>query len=176
MTVRVEDRSPLRMSLLVSDISLVPSTISLIRCSQWAVRHPDQCLLDRPDVPRREPPIRPERAQVEDSISFDATREIHERIDVREDEIPNRAEDGFASMESRISRPCDGAVLGTAAEQQDDMVEIILGFHVGEDRRISVLLEDRRGTQRALEAMHLVRPHDAAEGVEGFSMLFMIVG
>src|SRR2546422_129838 len=56
------------------------------------------------------------------------------------------------------------------------MVEVILGFHVGEDRRVSVLLEDRRGAQRALEAMHLVRPDDAAKGVEGFSMLFTIVG
>src|SRR5947199_3848642 len=138
------------MSLLVSDISLVPSTISLIRCSQWAVRHPDQCLLERSDVPRREPPIRPERAQVEDSISFDATREIHERIDVREDEIPNRAEDGFASMESRISRPCDGAVLGTGAEQQDDMVEIILGFHVGEGRRFCEVLEYVLGSAEPL--------------------------
>jgi len=164
------------MSLLVSDVSLVPSTISLVRGSQWAVRHTDQRFLDRPDVPRREPPVHPQRLQVEDSIAFDSTREIHERIDVREDEIPDRSEDGFASMESRISRPCHGAILGTAAEQQDDMVEIILGFHVGEDRRISVLLEDRRGTQRALEAMHLVRPHDAAKGVKGFSVFFMIVG
>src|SRR5438093_1534498 len=105
------------MSLLVSDVSLVPSTISLIRCSQWAVRHPDQSFLDRPDVPGREPPVHLERAQVEDSIAFDATCEIHERIDVREDESPDRTEDGFAPVQSRISRPCNGAVLGTAAEQ-----------------------------------------------------------
>src|SRR3989475_11681564 len=56
------------------------------------------------------------------------------------------------------------------------MVEVILGFHVGEDRRVSVLLEDRRGAQCALQAMHLVRPDDAATGVEGFPMLFTIVG
>src|SRR5437879_7189865 len=56
------------------------------------------------------------------------------------------------------------------------MVEVVLGFHVGEDRRISVLLEDRRGAQCALQAMHLVRPEDAAKGVEGFPTLFTIVG
>src|SRR3989442_6603238 len=31
VAVRVEDRSPLRMSLLVSDVSLVPSVIPLVR-------------------------------------------------------------------------------------------------------------------------------------------------
>src|SRR3989442_7906413 len=56
------------------------------------------------------------------------------------------------------------------------MVEVVLGFHVGEDRRISVLPEDRRGAQCALQAMHLVRPDDAAKGVEGFPTLFTIVG
>src|SRR5438093_11843596 len=176
VSVWVEDRSPLRMSLLVPDVSLVPSMIPLVRRPQRAVRHPDQGFLDRPHVPGGEPPVHPEDAQVEDSIPFDAAREIHERIDVREDEIPDRAEDRFASVQSRVPRSGHGAVLGTAAEQQDDMVEVILGFHVGEDRRISVLLEDRRGAQCALQAMHLVRPDDAPECVEGFPMLFTIVG
>src|SRR2546425_2816413 len=164
------------MSLLVPDVSLVPSPIPLIRRPQWVMRHPNQSFLNRPHVPGREPPVHPERAQVEDSIPFDAAREIHERIDVREDEIPDRAEDRFASVQSRVPRSGHGAVLGTAAEQQDDMVEVVLGFHVGEDRRISVLLEDRRGAQCALQAMHLVRLDDAAKGVEGFPTLFTIVG
>src|SRR3989441_5718643 len=175
VSVLVEDRSPLRMSLLVSNVSLVPSMIPLVRRPQRAVRHPDQGFLDRPHVPGREPPVHLEDAQVEDSISFDAAREIHERIDVREDEIPDRAEDRFASVQSRISGSCDGAILRPAAEQQDDMVEVILGFHVREDRRGSVLLEDRRGAQRALETVDLVRPDDASKGVEGFSMLLTIV-
>jgi len=79
-------------------------------------------------------------------------------------------------VKSRISRSGHGAVLGTAAEQQDDMVEVILGFHVGDDRRISVLLEDRRGAEGTLQAMDSVRPDDAPESVEGFAMLFTIVG
>src|SRR3989449_6054579 len=173
--VWVEDRSPLRMSLLVSDVPLVPSPIPLIRRPQWVMRHPNQSFLDRPHVPGREPPVHPERAQVEDSIPFDAAREIHERIDVREDEIPDRAEDRFASVQSRVPRSGHGAVLGTAAEQQDDMVEVILGFHVGDDRRISVLLENCRCTQGALETMDLIRPDDTAERMEGFSMFLTIV-
>src|SRR6058998_4114659 len=176
MSVRVEDRSPLRMSLLVPDVSLVPSMIPLVRRPQRAVRHPDQGFLDRPHVPGGEPPVHREDAQVEDSKSFDAAREIHERIDVREDEIPDRAEDRLASVQSRVPRSGHGAVLGAAAEQQDDMVEVILRFHVREDRRKSVLLEDRRGTQRPFEAMDLVRADYAAKGVEGLSMLFTIVG
>src|SRR5207247_9350860 len=45
-----------------------------------------------------------------------------------------------------------------------------------EDLRKSLLLEDRRGTQRPFEAMDLVRADYAAKGVEGLSMLFTIVG
>src|SRR3989475_5664033 len=56
------------------------------------------------------------------------------------------------------------------------MIEVILGFHVGEDRRISVLLENCCCTQGALETMDLVRADYAAKGVEGLSMLFTIVG
>ena len=56
------------------------------------------------------------------------------------------------------------------------MVEVILGFHICKDRRISVLLENRRGAQRTLEAMDLVRPDDAPKGAESFSMFLMIVG
>src|SRR2546422_2212690 len=97
VAVRVEDGSPLRMSMLVSDVSRVPPLIALVRCPQGAVRHPNQRLLDRPHVPGREPPVHPERTQVEHSVPFDATGEIDERIDIREDEIPDRAEDGFAS-------------------------------------------------------------------------------
>src|SRR2546425_2356825 len=175
VAVRVEDGPPLRMSMLVSDVSFVPPLIALVRCPQGAVRHPNQRLLDRPHVPRRESPVHPERTQVEGSISFDATREIDEWVDVREDEIPDRAEDWFASVEPRIPRPCHGAILRTAAEQEDDVVEVVLRFHVGEDWRISVLLEDRRGALRACEAMGLVRPDDAAKRVKGLSMLFVIV-
>src|SRR5712691_2229372 len=98
VAVRVEDRSPLRMSLLVPDVSLVPSPIPLIRRPQWVMRNPNQSFMDRPHVPGRDPPVHPEGAQVEDSIPFDAAREIHERIDVREDEIPDRAEDRLTSV------------------------------------------------------------------------------
>jgi len=39
-----------------------------------------------------------------------------------------------------------------------------------------VLLEDRRGAYRALEAMDLMRSDHAAKRVEGFSIIFVIVG
>src|SRR2546422_9978414 len=55
------------------------------------------------------------------------------------------------------------------------MVEVIVGYHYGETRRKSVLLENRRGAQGTLQAMHLVRPDHAPECAEGFPMLFTIV-
>src|SRR2546427_13266182 len=48
--VRIEDWSPLRMSLLVSDISLVPSVIPLVRRPESSVRHPAQALPAAPHV------------------------------------------------------------------------------------------------------------------------------
>src|SRR2546428_13161283 len=51
--VRIEDWSPLRMSLLVSDVSLGPSVIPLVLRPEWAVRHPDQGLLHSRHVPGR---------------------------------------------------------------------------------------------------------------------------
>jgi len=140
------------------------------------VRHADQSLLDGPHIPCREPPVHAERAQVEDPIPFDATRQVHEWVHVREDEIPDRAEHRFATVEAGIPRSRYRAILGAAAEQQDDVVEVVLRFHVGEDGRISVLLQDCRSAQCTFEAMDFVRPDDAAKRVKGLSMLFTIVG
>src|SRR5437899_10431092 len=97
-------------------------------------------------------------------------------VDERLDESRDRGEVGFGSVEPRIPRSRYRAVLGAAAEQQDDVVEVVLRFHVRQDGRISVLLEDRRRAERAVEAMDLVRPDDAAKRVKGVSMPFPSVG
>jgi hypothetical protein len=55
------------------------------------------------------------------------------------------------------------------------MVQIVLRFQVDDDRRVSVLFEDRRGTEGALEAVDLVPAHDAAKRMEGFASFLMIV-
>src|SRR3989442_14263829 len=55
------------------------------------------------------------------------------------------------------------------------MVQIVLRFQVDDDRRVSVLFEDRRGTEGALKAVDLVRAHDAAKRMEGFASFLMIV-
>src|SRR5207244_13177718 len=170
VTVRIEYGPPFRMSPLVSDVPLMPPFTALVRCPQGAVRHADQSLLNGPHIPCREPPVHAERAQVEDPIPFDATRQVHEWVHVREDEIPDRAEHRFATVEAGIPRSRYRAILGAAAEQQDDVVEVVLRFHVGEDGRISVLLQDRRRTQCAFEAMDLVRPDDAAKRVKRLSV------
>src|SRR5207245_9099844 len=89
---------------------------------------------------------------------------------------PDGTEHGLASMEAWVPRARHGAVAGPVAEQEDDMVEVVLGFEIDDDRRKSMLLQDRRRAQRTLEAMHFVRPDDAAKRVEGLSVFFMIVG
>src|SRR3989442_15872639 len=54
---RIENWSPLRMSLLVSAVSVLPSAIPLLRGPKWAGRHSAQRLLDTPHPPGRKPPV-----------------------------------------------------------------------------------------------------------------------
>src|SRR2546427_1426623 len=79
-------------------------------------------------------------------------------------------------MEAWVPRARHGAVAGPVAEQEDDMVEVVLGFEIDDDRRKSMLLQDRRRAQGALETMDLVRPDDAAKRVEGLPAFLMTVG
>src|SRR3989442_2816835 len=79
-------------------------------------------------------------------------------------------------MKAWVPRARHGAVAGPVAEQEDDMVEVVLGFEIDHDRRVSMLLENRRRAQRTLETMDSVFPDDAAKRVEGLSVFFMIVG
>jgi hypothetical protein len=109
------------------------------------MRESDQRLFDGPHVPRRETPIDPQGAEVEDAVPIDATVAVHVGIDVGEDEVPDRTEDRFPSVESGVPGQGDGAELGALAEQEDDVIEIVLGFEVEDRRRKPVLFEDGRG-------------------------------
>src|SRR2546422_11409285 len=62
VAVRVEDWSPLRMPLLVSDVPLVTSPLPLIRRPPLVMRHTKQCFLHRSPVPSRGSSIHPVRA------------------------------------------------------------------------------------------------------------------
>src|SRR5256712_12606222 len=79
-------------------------------------------------------------------------------------------------MKAWVPRARHGAISGPVTEQEDDMVEVVLGFEINDDRRISMLLEDCRRTEGTLEAMDLVRSDDPAKRVEGLPLFFMIVG
>src|SRR5437870_12852991 len=140
VAVRIEDGSPFRMSPLVSDVPVMPPLIALVRCPQGAVRHADQSLLNGPHIPCRQSPVHAERAQVEDPIPFDATRQVHEWVHVREDEIPDRAEHRFATVEAGIPRSGYRALLGAGAEQEGDVVEVVLRVAVVRDGRVSGVL------------------------------------
>src|SRR5439155_15518190 len=126
-------------------------------------------------IPRREPPVGSQRPEVQNPVPVDAAREIDERIDVGVDEVPDGTEHGLATMEAWVPGARHGAIPASIAEQKDDMVEVVLGFEIDDDRRISMLLEDRRRAQRTLETMDLVRPDDAAKRVEGLSAFLMVV-
>src|SRR2546427_6304657 len=175
-TAWVELGPSVRVACLVPRVPRVPRSVPRVRCPQAAVRHPDERLFHRPDIPGREPPVGSERPEVQNPVPVDAAREIDERIDVGVDEVPDGTKHGLATMEAWVPRARHGAIPASIAEQEDDMVEVVLGFEIDDDRRISVLLQDRRCAQRTLETMDLVRPDDAAKRVEGLPMFFMIVG
>src|SRR3989442_12412856 len=104
VAVRVELRPSIRVAVLVPLVSRVPQTISFVRCTHAAMGHPDERLFHRPDVPRREPPVGPQRPEVQDPVPVDAPREIDKRVDVRVDELPDRVEGGLATVETGITR------------------------------------------------------------------------
>ena len=55
------------------------------------------------------------------------------------------------------------------------MIEVVLRLEIDNDRRVSVLFEDRRRAEGRLEAVHLVRPHDAPECAERLAVRLMVV-
>src|SRR2546426_2738568 len=175
-TAWVELGPLVRVARLVPLVPRVPLSVPRVRCPQAAMRHPDECLFHRPDIPRREPPVGSQRPEVQNPVPVDAAREIDERIDVGVDEVPDGTEHGLAPVEARVPRARHGAVAGPVAKQEDDMVEVVLGFEIDDDRRKSVLLQDRRRAQGTLETMDLVCPDDPAKRVEGLSVFFVIVG
>src|SRR5207247_10423756 len=69
-----------------------------------------------------------------------------------------------------------GAELASCAEREDDVIGVVLRFESEHRRRISMLLEDRRGGQRGLETMGLARPDDPAKGAEGLAAFLVVVG
>src|SRR3989454_2699074 len=175
-TAWVELGPLVRVACLVPLVPRVPCSVPRVGRLQAPVRHPDGRLTRRPDVPGRAPPVGSQRPEVQKPVPVDAAREIDERIDVGVDEVPDGTKHGLATMEAWVPRARHGAIPASIAEQEDDMVEVVLGFEIDDDRRISMLLQDRRCAQRTLETMDLVRPDDAAKRVEGLPMFFVIVG
>src|SRR5437870_723323 len=169
-TAWVELGPLVRVACLVPFVPRVPCSVPRVGRLQAPVRHPDERLFHRPDVPGREPPVGSQRPEVQNPVPVDAAREIDERIDVGVDEVPDGTEHGLASMEAWVPRARHGAIPASIAEQEDDMVEVVLGFEIDDDRRISMLLQDRRRAQGTLETMDLVCPDDAAKRVEGLRL------
>ena len=80
----------------------MPTTVAFIRRAEPHVRHVDEGALDGPQVSVREPPIDSERPQLEHAEAVDAAREVHERVHVGVHEVPDGAEHGLATVESRV--------------------------------------------------------------------------
>src|SRR3989442_14027281 len=158
VAARVELRLSVRVALLVPLVSRVPLPISFVGSPETAVGHLDERLFHRPDVPRREPPVGPQRSEVQGPVPVDATGEIDKRVDVRVDELPDRAEEGLAAVETRIPRSRDGAEPGTPTKEEDHVVQIILRFQVDDDRRVAMLLGGCPPAQGAPRAINLFRP------------------
>jgi hypothetical protein len=61
-------------------------------------------------------------------------------------------------------------------EEKDDVVELVLGFEIEQQRRVPVLFEDRRGSERRLKAMCLPVKDHAPKRPKCLTVLFPIIG
>src|SRR5207302_6968918 len=108
----IEDGPPVGISVLVSQVLLVPVPVALVGALEAAVRKPDEGLFHGPHVARGKPPVRPQGTQVEDAIPVDAPGPIHVGVHVGEDQVAHGTEEGLSAMESRIARTSNGSELG----------------------------------------------------------------
>src|SRR2546428_11784259 len=96
VAARVELGPSIRVAFLVPLVSHVPLPISFVGSPETAVGHLDERLFHRPDVPRRELPVGPQRSEVQGPVPVDATGEIDKRAYAGVDELPDRADEGLA--------------------------------------------------------------------------------
>src|SRR5207247_1439291 len=136
MTIGVEDRSTIREPLLVSEIFLVPPSIPLVGAPEPPVWEPDQRLFHRPDVPGRQPPVRAQGPQIEDSISVDSPGAIHVRVHVGEHETADRAEGRLSTVGARVPRSRNRSELASCAEQEDDVLVAVLHVELENSRGV----------------------------------------
>jgi len=94
-------------------------------------------------------------SQVEDPIPVDAAREVHRTVDIGEDNIPDGAEHRLASVEPG-SRDRATVPYLVPCETGRRHVDVVFRFEVEENRRESMLFQDRRRGKARFEAMGLV--------------------
>src|SRR5712692_1409673 len=174
--IRVERHGPTRVLLSEGQIAAKHGLEPAVRGPQFLVRHFDQRPLDLPNVFRREAPVAlHEFPQVGHAVAGDPSRPVNVGINVAHDELLQRAEDGFAAVQPRITRARDGPATASSAEEKQDVVEVVLRLEIEQQGRIAVLLEDGRRSKRRLQAVSFPVPDDASERPQRLLPLFPVV-
>ncbi len=164
------------MACLEREVPPMPLRVPLVRRPERPVGHVDEGALDGPYVPLADSPFdSPEASEVNGSVSVDAARPVDVRVEVAPDEVAERAEHGPAAEKPWVSGLRDGAPSAASPEDEHDVVEVVDGFHVEEQRRIPVLLHDRRRGQGSLEAVRGPKAGDDPERSEGLASPLVVV-
>ena len=136
----------------------------------------EQHPFDLPDIGFGQPPVViAQDPQIDHGVAGDAAGEVDVRLDIAERQRPRRGEHGKAPVQSGIprSRHRSPALLLLIDEQH--VIEQVGRFEAEDQRRVPVLLEDRGGEQRGLEAMRTAVANDAAEAAERGSPAGLLV-
>ena len=115
-------------------------------------------------------------AQVDKRERFDAPGEIDVGVEIAGRERARRGEHRLPPVQPRIARAGHGPPKGSDHSRgqtpfwllvyEDHMIELVDRFEADDERRIPVLLEDRGGEQRRLEAVRRAMPDDAAKAAQ----------
>jgi hypothetical protein len=109
---------------------------------------------DLPDVLVRQPPvIVPQHAQIDDGVRLDAACGIDVRLDVAERERARRREERQSSVQAGIARARDRSPSRWRAIDEDDVIEQVDRLEAQDERRVSMLLHDRRGGECGFETV-----------------------
>ena len=88
--------------------------------------------------------------------------QVEVRFEVRQRQLPQRAEDRLAKTQAGIVRAGDGAPMAMPLEDGHDVIVVAYGFEVHDQRPVSLEPQRRGGEQRAVEALHGPLPQHAA--------------
>src|SRR5439155_19355765 len=108
-------------------------------------------------------------------ISGNSSSRVDVRLEVAHDQVTQASKHRLPSVEPNVSRASDRAQPAVSLEDQQHVIEFVLRFDTHEKRRISMLLQDRRGAQRALQTVRPILSNNPAKRIARFSIDFPVI-